>query len=114
MLKPWVDVGYVGDNLRTFSEAELETATRLSNSVARWLVFGAVKTPEHELEVVIDGSVAHALSSRGREGRRLLLLSLDLGEDSLRGTWWECGANVAILTMIVRACEMDCSFTVVN
>lgn len=103
--------GDVGDNLRRPSVVELEVATRLSSSVARRLVFGAVKTPEHEFDVVIDGSVAQALSSRGREGRRLLL-SRGLGEDSLRDMWCESGDNVAMLTIFV-AVESACSLAVI-
>lgn len=45
-------------------------------------MFGLVSTPLQALEVVIEGSVAHALSRRGR--RRSALLGL--GEDSLRVT----------------------------
>lgn len=63
-------------------ELALETATRLSNSVALRFVFGLVNTPLQALEVVIEGSVAQALSRRGRR----LSVILGLGEDSLRGT----------------------------
>lgn len=56
----------------------LDTTTRLSNSVALRLVLAAVSTPEHELEVVMEGSVAQARSSRGL---RWLLLR-GRGEDS--------------------------------
>lgn len=93
-----MDDGDVGDNLRRPSAVELEIATRLSSSVARRLVSGAVKTPVHEFDVVIDGSVAQALSSRGREGRRVLL-SRGLGEHSLRDIWCDSGNNVAMLTV---------------
>lgn len=46
------------------------------------LAFGLVRTPLQELDVVIEGSVAHALSRRGRR----LSVFLGLGDDSLRGT----------------------------
>ena len=97
-----VDDGEDGGILRSPSELELDTATRLSSSVARRFVFVAVNTPEHELDVVIDGSVAHARTRRGREGRRLLLLFLGRDDDSLRGTWPDAGDNVAILPVVLR------------
>ena len=106
-----VDDGDDGGILSSASELELETATRLSSSVARRFVFVAVSTPEHELDVVIDGSVAQALRSRGREGRRLLLLFLGLEEDSLRGTWPDSGDNVAIFFSFALSLA-SCTFLV--
>lgn len=86
ILKLLVEDGDGGDDLRRFSEFDLDTTTRLSSSVARRFAFGAARTPEHEFDVVIEGSVAQALSKRGREGRRRLL-SLDLDDDSLSGKY---------------------------
>lgn len=63
-------------------EFALEIATRLSKSVALRLVLGLVNSPLQALEVVMEGSVAQALSKRGRR----LSVFLGLGEDSLRGT----------------------------
>ena len=81
-----VEDGDDGGILKSPSEVEFDTATRLSSSVARPFVFVAVNTPEHEFDVVIEGSVTQARRSRGREGRRPLLLFLGLEADSLRGT----------------------------
>lgn len=72
--------------------ALLETATRLSRSVARRLVLGVATTPALGLMVVMDGSVALARSSRGRR----LLLSLGRGDESLLGRRWGPGPRVAI------------------
>ena len=75
--------------------AALETATRLSNSVALWLELGLVMTPLQALEVVIDGSVAQARKSLGR--RRLLLLSEGRGDESLRSRRCASEGGLAIL-----------------
>jgi len=79
------------------TDVALEMATRLSSSVALRLVLGVVTTPVHELDVVIEGSVAHALSSRGL---RLLLLP-GLGGESLPVARCESGETVAI-SMAIR------------
>lgn len=74
-----------GDEPSMVLAAALETATRLSSSVARRLELGLVMTPLQALDVVMDGSVAQA---RRRRGRRLLLLlraPCGLGDESLRG-----------------------------
>lgn len=63
-------------------EFALEIATRLSISAALRLVLGLVSSALQALEVVMEGSVAQALSKRGRR----LSVCLGLGDDSLRGT----------------------------
>ncbi|KAI1852370.1 hypothetical protein JX266_002548 [Neoarthrinium moseri] len=97
-VKPDVEVG---EELRRPELAvALETATRLSSSVARLLEFGLVNTPLQALDVVIDGSVAHALN---RRGRRLLLLRSALGEESRRVRRCESGDADAILPIFQKS-----------
>lgn len=82
-------------------EFALEMATRLRRSVALRLVLGLVSNALQALEVVMEGSVAQALSKRGRR----LSVCLGLGEDSLRGTI--SGEYLAVAIPDAGMCVMD-------